>query len=213
MRRGYLNAHDGQRLIIFMLQMFCSMKFHASRLAVTWMFLSFVVACRDIPCLIVTKIFTHVRVIIPRVPATCTPLASFREVVHVRVAKTVSSWQKMRCFWVEVRKGSRKSVNMRLMISLLTVSTSISTILKIEIVMRWEWYTSTSENTQTKQSATYSTVTVASISAHSATIVRIVISTILQVEKKMKKCEHNFVKSCQCKKKQRTLSQKLTPPP
>jgi hypothetical protein len=35
MRRGYLNAHDGQRLIIFMLQMFCSMKFHASRLAVT----------------------------------------------------------------------------------------------------------------------------------------------------------------------------------
>ena len=34
----------------------------------------------------VAKIFTHVRVVVPRVPATSTPLASFREVVHVAVS-------------------------------------------------------------------------------------------------------------------------------
>ena len=43
-----------------------------------------------------TKIFTHVGVVIPRVPATCTKLASFREVVHVRVTKSVSTYNMKR---------------------------------------------------------------------------------------------------------------------
>lgn len=41
---------------------------------------------------LIAKIFTHVGVVIPRVPATCTPLASFREVVHVRVTKSISTY-------------------------------------------------------------------------------------------------------------------------
>ncbi len=50
-----------------------------------------------------TKIFTHVGVVIPRVPATCTKLASFREVVHVRVTKSVSTYNMKKLDKLEVR--------------------------------------------------------------------------------------------------------------
>ena len=61
-----------------------SMRSHVSHLAAREGELS----CLGFPYLhhAVVKIFTHVRVVVPRVPATSTKLASFREVVHVAVS-------------------------------------------------------------------------------------------------------------------------------
>ena len=80
-----------------------------------------------------TKIFTHVGVVIPRVPATCTPLASFREVVHVRVTKSVSTYNMKKLDKLEVRIDVQMiidSMAIWTLVILLTISTSVSTVLR-----------------------------------------------------------------------------------